>query len=405
MRGAQGRRAGGQRVAGGVRASASASRITSGTGSTGVPIDRSTRPPGWAAARALAGSSRSQGNSGSRAETSGQLGTRHLSARSPAAAGGHEGRVLVDLADLGGAAGRAEVLEELVVRAGVVLPLLRHVVLVEDRLDRADRLTGTAVDALVGVDVEHPVALVDAVDRALLDACLVEHIHARLGDDVGHRSSPPNEPQATISAPCQPSISARPKGGARSCSDDAGRVISDTGSWSGGGSATQGRSACSDRPARETDRPRRAAHVVRPDAGGEQLVARCRGDRGQAGPAPAAAPRRDGRPGAGRRPRPGRRRSATARRLAAAGGAGLDQPGQLGAAGRRPGPPAGRGGRRRRGAGTPNAAQPAHHRPAAGPARRRRPTWPAAAGCARPPVLVHGRTARPADSQAVRKDR
>src|SRR5206468_5426173 len=97
---------------------------------------------------------------------------------------GHERGVLVDLANLGGAAGRTEVLEELVVRVRVVLPLLRHVVLVEDRLDGADRLAGTAVDALIRVDVKHPVALVDAVDRALLDACLVEHIDAGLSDDV-----------------------------------------------------------------------------------------------------------------------------------------------------------------------------------------------------------------------------
>ena len=40
---------------------------------------------------------------------------------------------------------------------------------VVDRLNGTDGLTGTAVDALVRVDVEHPVALVDAVDRALPD--------------------------------------------------------------------------------------------------------------------------------------------------------------------------------------------------------------------------------------------
>src|SRR5262249_51447215 len=68
----------------------------------------------------------------------------------------------------------------------VVLPLVRHIVLVEDGLNRADRLAGAAVHALIRVDVEHPLALVDAVDRALLDAGLVEHIDARLRDDVGH---------------------------------------------------------------------------------------------------------------------------------------------------------------------------------------------------------------------------
>ena len=62
--------------------------------------------------------------------------------------------VLGDQAQLGGAAGRPEVVEELDVGLVVVGPLLGDVVLVVDGLDRADRLAGTAVDALVGVDVE-----------------------------------------------------------------------------------------------------------------------------------------------------------------------------------------------------------------------------------------------------------
>src|SRR5262249_10200943 len=58
-------------------------------------------------------------------------------------------RVVVgDLAHLGRATGRAEVLEELDVHPVEVLELVRKVVLVEDRLDRADRLTSAAVHAL-----------------------------------------------------------------------------------------------------------------------------------------------------------------------------------------------------------------------------------------------------------------
>ena len=56
---------------------------------------------------------------------------------------------------LEGPAGGAEVVEELLrSRLVVVLPLLGQIVLVEDGLDRADRFTRTAVDALLGVDVE-----------------------------------------------------------------------------------------------------------------------------------------------------------------------------------------------------------------------------------------------------------
>src|SRR5699024_3328432 len=65
-------------------------------------------------------------------------------------------------------------------------PLLRDVVLVVDGLDGADRLTGTTVDALVGVDVQRAVALVDAVDRALLDARLVLDVDAGLRDHIRH---------------------------------------------------------------------------------------------------------------------------------------------------------------------------------------------------------------------------
>src|SRR5215211_5505022 len=97
-------------------------------------------------------------------------------------------------ADLGEPAGRAEGVgslgEEGRVGGGEVLPLGGHVVLVEDGLHRADGLAGAAVHAFVGVDVEHAVALVDAVDRTFLDAGLVLDVDAGLADDVGHRSAP-----------------------------------------------------------------------------------------------------------------------------------------------------------------------------------------------------------------------
>jgi len=49
------------------------------------------------------------------------------------------------------------------------------------------RRAGAAVDALVGVDVEHPLALVDAVDRTFVDTSPVLEIDTGLGDDVGHQ--------------------------------------------------------------------------------------------------------------------------------------------------------------------------------------------------------------------------
>ena len=79
-----------------------------------------------------------------------------------------------------------------------VLPLLGRFVEREDRLDRARRHAGAAVDALVRMNVEHlgrrevrlVLARMDAVDRADVHARRVLRADARFADDVGHRSPP-----------------------------------------------------------------------------------------------------------------------------------------------------------------------------------------------------------------------
>src|SRR5262249_22958442 len=71
-------------------------------------------------------------------------------------------------------------------------PFDREGLLREDRVHRAFRLAGAAVDALVRVDEELAIrafVVVDAVDRTDGDARQVEHIDAWLGDDVGHSGS------------------------------------------------------------------------------------------------------------------------------------------------------------------------------------------------------------------------
>ena len=166
-------------------------------------------PSGCARAFSAAGASWSQGKSGSPDRTPTRR-VRRVESVTPAVLrrqGRDQRVVLVDHTHLGGAAGRAEVVEEVDVGVVVVLPLLRGVVLVEDRLDRAHRLAGAAVDALVGVDVEHPLALVDAVDGALVDARAVLQVHTGLGDDVGHLVPPEVRSGAGRG---QPSIPPRP---------------------------------------------------------------------------------------------------------------------------------------------------------------------------------------------------
>jgi hypothetical protein len=62
---------------------------------------------------------------------------------------------------------------------GELRPRGRHVVLVEDRLDRARRLAGPAAHALVGVDRERPGSLVEAADQTLLGTGPVKVVDAR----------------------------------------------------------------------------------------------------------------------------------------------------------------------------------------------------------------------------------
>lgn len=94
--------------------------------------------------------------------------------------------VLAGRADLAGTTRRAEFIEEFSVVALESLPLTWDIVLVIDRLDRTYRLTRTTIDTLIGLDVEHPLALIYAIDRTLLDTGLVFDVDTWFCDDVCH---------------------------------------------------------------------------------------------------------------------------------------------------------------------------------------------------------------------------
>src|SRR4030095_2006061 len=87
---------------------------------------------------------------------------------------------------LGGRLHSGIVHEELLVDLRVLLPLGGKLVIAEDRLDRAYRLAGAAVDALLRMDVQHGLALVDAIHGAYLDACLILDVDTGLSDHVRH---------------------------------------------------------------------------------------------------------------------------------------------------------------------------------------------------------------------------
>src|SRR5688572_28299002 len=102
-------------------------------------------------------------------------------------------------------------LEVVGVDLGLVLLVGGDLVGRVDRVDRADGLAGAAVDADVGVDevLLRVVVRLDAVDRALLDAGLVLHVEAGVGDHVGHDAlsvrglGPRGESRSTIQAQVQ----------------------------------------------------------------------------------------------------------------------------------------------------------------------------------------------------------
>src|SRR5665647_1282391 len=144
-------------------------------------------PPGCAWATARAAFSVSQGKSGSASpwKPTPLLVVRLGRQR------GDERVVEGDLAHLGRHTRGAEGLEELHVRVVVLAPLFGEVLLVVDRLHGADRLAGPAVHALVGVNVQGTLALVDAVHGTLVHAGLVLQVHTRQCDDIGHCSSSP----------------------------------------------------------------------------------------------------------------------------------------------------------------------------------------------------------------------
>ena len=88
--------------------------------------------------------------------------------------------------------GRVHVLEVVVILGDIVVPLGGHRVLGEDGGNRANRLAGRAVNALVGADVVHIIGIpgVNAVHGTDFNARLVFDVDTRAGDYEGHSGLP-----------------------------------------------------------------------------------------------------------------------------------------------------------------------------------------------------------------------
>jgi hypothetical protein len=99
--------------------------------------------------------------------------------------GGNNWVIAWNRAHLCSATWRTHLVEKVNVDLVVVTPLTWDVVLVVDGFYWANGLTRTTVNALIRVDVEHAVALIDAVNWALVNTCLVFYVNAWKGDYVG----------------------------------------------------------------------------------------------------------------------------------------------------------------------------------------------------------------------------
>ena len=67
--------------------------------------------------------------------------------------------------------------------------LCGNVVFIVNSLNRAYRLTCATVDALIGLDIQHAVAFIDAIHRAFFNAGPVLEVYTGKGDHVSHYRS------------------------------------------------------------------------------------------------------------------------------------------------------------------------------------------------------------------------
>ncbi len=72
------------------------------------------------------------------------------------------------------------------VERDVILPFIRNVILVENGFYRALRYTGLAIDALVGVNVQHGLTLVKTFDGTNNNTICIAATIAGLGNYVSH---------------------------------------------------------------------------------------------------------------------------------------------------------------------------------------------------------------------------
>jgi len=98
--------------------------------------------------------------------------------------------VVICKTDLCSSTWGTEFYEKLGINFWILFPFTWNVILIVNSLDWADRLAGTAIHALIRLDVEHSVTFIDAIHWALFDAGLIFHIDTWLGNHICHEQPP-----------------------------------------------------------------------------------------------------------------------------------------------------------------------------------------------------------------------
>lgn len=135
-------------------------------------------PSRWLLAIFLYGASRSHGKSGSLTELTPSL---------PFRARRNYWVIALLSANFARTTGRTELAKELFIDRFKLTELAGDIIFIVDRFDRTYWLACAAIDTFIRLDVEHPPALVNAINWALLDTRLVFHIDTWPCDDVRQR--------------------------------------------------------------------------------------------------------------------------------------------------------------------------------------------------------------------------
>jgi hypothetical protein len=80
--------------------------------------------------------------------------------------------------------------KELGINLAKLFPLPRNIIFVVDSFYWANWLTGTAIHALIWLDVKHAIAFVNAIHGTFFDAGFIFYIDAWVCDHIGHLRPP-----------------------------------------------------------------------------------------------------------------------------------------------------------------------------------------------------------------------